>query len=98
MSKMLCSADEYAHIEEKYNSYTAIVEKMKTLKPGTAAADARPKFEHLKNMFAEALEAFEVRPGSERTDTITLSVEFQENFKKLKTPMLTFTPIVLKDD
>lgn len=97
MTKMFCSADEYAYLEKSYNSYSATVEKMKKLKPGSAAAEARPKFEHIKAMFAEALDAFEVLPGSKRTDTITLSVEFQKNFERLKTPKLEFTPIILKE-
>ena len=95
-NKMLCTADEYAYLEETYASFTKKLERMKAVQPDNsiynAVHDSIPRIEHIVRLYAEALSVFKVKPSSERTGTITLSVEFQENFKKLKTPQVKFTP------
>lgn len=91
-----CSADEYAYLEDMHRRYTAKLERLKTLRPGTAFADSAPKIEHIAKGYESALAAFAVRPGSERTENPVLSTEFQKQIMALNEGLPEFTGIVLK--
>jgi len=83
-SKIYCSADEYAWLENHFGNARRILEVAKKAKPGSAISDTIPAKEREVSVYEEMLASFEVRPGSTRSggdDHFELSPEFQAAFE-----------------
>lgn len=100
MNKILCSADEYAWLEDglriatlKYNKASRIA------KPGTCLADAIPGFAARMEMYKTALSRFAVRPGSIRSrgGEMFLSREFGDEFGKIPGARLSLIPVIVDE-
>lgn len=80
--RFVCSADEYRYLEETRNQAIKVRDKALTMKPGTAAYESHELHDGRARLFTAAMEAFEVRPGSQRSPdgSTLLSVEFQKDF------------------
>ena len=85
MNKILCSADEYAWLEECLKSAQRAYEFATTkAKPNTALAVSAPKHKANIDLFTKTLAMFAVHPGSVRSEKgLHLSAEFQEAFSKI---------------
>ena len=84
-NKILCSADEYAWMEDCLKSAQRAYEFATTkAKPNTALAASAPKHKASIDLFTKTLAMFAVRPGSVRSEKgLHLSAEFQEEFSKI---------------
>ena len=81
-NKILCSADEYAWMEDCLKSAQRAYEFATTkAKPNTALAASAPKHKASIDLFTKTLAMFAVRPGSVRSEKgQQLSAEFQKAF------------------
>ena len=84
-NKILCSADEYAWMEDCLKSAQRAYKFATTkAKPNTALAASAPKHKASIDLFTKTLAMFAVRPGSVRSEKgLHLSAEFQEEFSKI---------------
>lgn len=83
MKKFLCSADEYEDLRHSYNSNIQLRDKCLKRTPGTTPYEAHERFGKEAEFYAKALDAFEVREGSQRTPngTLILSPQFQRDLE-----------------
>lgn len=85
MSKTyFCSADEYWYLEDLRNQALKVRDKALTMKPGTAVYESAADHDRQAKLITAALEAFQVRPGSQRSSDggCELSEEFQRDFEE----------------
>ena len=100
-NKILCSADEYAWLEDGLRSAKRAYKYATTkAKPGTAAAESAPKHLTLVNLYKTAMGVFTVRPGSVRSENeeMILSREFGDEFGKLPGAVLNLVPVIVDED
>lgn len=100
-NKILCSADEYAWLEDGLriakNAYEFIKNKAK---PGSIAAASADKKKASIQLYEIALDHFAIRPGSTRSESgeMILSREFGNEFSKLPGAKLNLGAIVVDEN
>lgn len=100
-NKILCSADEYAWLEDGLRSAKRAYEYATTkAKPGTAVAESAPKHLALINLYKSAMEIFAIQPDSVRSENgeMILSRKFGDEFGKLPGAVLNLVPVIVDED
>lgn len=99
-NKIMCSADEYAWLNELHtNSRKALAKLKKIAKPGTVAHDAIPRQERRVQYLENAVNIFQPRPDSVRSADghLHLSREFEEALDQLSGDEMHFAPIIVDE-
>lgn len=100
-NKIMCSADEYAWLNELHtNARKALAKLKKIAKPGTVAHDAIPRQERRAQFLEGAVNIFQPYPDSVRSADghLHLSREFEEALDQLPGDKMRFVPIVVDEN